>query len=202
MYINPGKFLPPTINVPNGAPFPATMGDCSAKWGRLKPTHMGRNPTPRQRWPQVWLLMPWRHTINSAPQYLSKPFSPGANLGTVIVTDHRYVVFHASLNSQGNKHLICLTYRRTKQNGRDFADDFSFSFSWMKICAWSLVPLFQKGQHWFIEWHWRVTSHYLNKWWPSSLTHIRVTHICVKNSKVKSNALNYQVSGSVCIFSF
>ena len=59
---------------------------------------------------------------------------------------------------------------------------FSNEFSWMKMVELqfkfhvNLFPGVQltKNQHWFIYWLGakQAKSHYLNQWWPTSLTHI------------------------------
>ena len=59
---------------------------------------------------------------------------------------------------------------------------FSNAFSWTKIMEsrfkfhWNLFPGTQliTPQHWFRQWLGaeQAPSHYLNQWWPSSLTHI------------------------------
>ena len=74
--------------------------------------------------------------------------------------------------------------------GRDKIDAIlqttcSNAFSWMKIFEfrlkfhWSLFlkVQFTIFQHWFRQWLGaeQATSHYLNQWWPSSMTHICVT---------------------------
>ena len=59
---------------------------------------------------------------------------------------------------------------------------FSIAFSWMKMIEFrfklhrNMFPWVQLtiSQHWFRQWLGakQVTSHYLDQWWPSSLTHI------------------------------
>ena len=47
---------------------------------------------------------------------------------------------------------------------------FFFKFRW----SWFLRVQLTKSQHWFRKWLGadQATSHYLNQWWPTSLTHI------------------------------
>ena len=84
---------------------------------------------------------------------------------------------------------FCLGYT-VSHWGRDkiadiFQTTFTNVFSWMKMYEfrlkfhWSLFLRLQLTivQYWFRQWHGadQATSHYLNQWWSSLLTHIRVT---------------------------
>ena len=81
--------------------------------------------------------------------------------------------------------------------GRDKIDaisqtTFSNAFAWMKIFEFRLIFHFvlkRITQHWFGYW----LGHYLNRCWPSSLTHICCTRWrCVNAAYLSSKCHTYQ----------
>ena len=78
--------------------------------------------------------------------------------------------------------LKCFSITQTHTFQNIFSNDISIAFSWMKIIEfrlklhWNMFPAVQLtiSQHYLRQWLGadQAINHYLDQWWPSSLTHI------------------------------